>query len=413
MSYKKAVCYYRSGPIERDPGAAFHAKNRMDNVFTEEFGFKIVGDTFEHLTANNCPQAVYGAKMKKLRDRGKFAEYCRSELLLTMSLREVRRRSAFTVVRPAPEASGGTTSETVMMWLKGIPKLVIIGPHGEGLLDNNSTFVIRMLIDRYALVFNTEKEVIEFVREHVEIFRHGREAIRQMIMAIKGVNPYVNDRPKPLYDERLEGKTVLIQGRPGAGKDTQARMLQDLCGFKFFGSGFALRRLSAKFHTLGESLSKGNLAPEIIINYLIAQSLLQLEKFESIVFSGAAKKPGEAKGLFELLGLLGRKLVVIVIDINEDLVRERIILRRNCDSCEMSFCGKEFVERPICPNCNIALSARAENMNEESIKKILAWYKTDVETVIKFFEDMGLVVHVDGHRTKEEIFDDILSILRK
>jgi len=390
------VTCYRSGPIERNPTSAFQTKNQLDGILTEEFGFKIIGDTFEHLNANHCPQAVYGAKMKKLRDQGRFLEYCQIELLLKMSLRSVRRTD-FIVARPSPEASGGTTSEIVMAWLRGVPKLVIIGPHGEGILDNDSTFMIRMLTDYYSLVFNSEKEVIGFIRKHMEAFKKGRSSIRQLIINIKTGNPYVNDCPKPFYEKRFEGRTVIIQGRPGAGKDTQGRMLQDLCGFKFFGSGYELRRLSSKFPILAESLGKGNLAPEVIIKFLFTQSLIKL---------------GEAQALMDVLGLLGRKPLMIVIDISEKLAKERILLRRNCDNCEISFCDEKLAKYPICPECGGELRVRAENTTKKAINKIFNWYKTDVLKVIKYFDNLGLAIYIDGNRGKEEIFEDILEILR-
>ncbi|MBI2635566.1 MAG: nucleoside monophosphate kinase [Parcubacteria group bacterium] len=404
------VTCYRSGPIERDPAAAFHGKNKVDDVL-RELDIKIIGDTFEILKSCGQPQDVYGPKMKKLRDQGSFYDYCKEESLLVKSLKSAREAD-FVISRPAPESTGGTTSETVMTCMRGVPKLVIIGPHCEGILDNDSTFMIRMLTDWYSLVFNSEKDVIDFIRKHIRAFKEGRDSIRWLFKRIKTINPYVNDRQKPLWDDNFEGKTVIIQGRPGAGKDTQGRLLQDLCGFKFFGSGFELRRLSSKFPVMGESLGKGNLAPEIVINYLMTSSLIRLEKFEPIVFTGTPKKIGEAKGLVEILDLLKRKPKIIVIDIDDKLAHERILLRRNCNSCDMSFCSKELVERPICPNCGDRLTARAENMSDEAISKIFKWYKTDVEAVIRFFEKLGLAYHVDGHRNKEEIFNDILEILK-
>ncbi len=405
------VTCYRSGPIERDPASAFHAKNQVDEFLTE-VGFEIIGDTFEHLERMKHPQSVYGVEMKKLRDQGLIWGYSEKELLLVMSFKKAKR-SDFIISRPAPTASGGTTSETVISWLRGIPKLVIIGPHHEGILDNDSTFMIRMLTGRFDLVFDTEKHVIDFIKKHIKVFRQGRNAIRELIINIKKTNPYVNDRPKPLWDDSFEGKTVIIQGRPGAGKDTQGRMLQDLCGFKFFGSGYELRKLSSRFPVLAESLGKGNLAPEVIIKFLFTQNLIRLEKFEPIIFSGTPKKLGEAEALMDVLELLKRKPLMIVIDISEELAKERILLRRSCDNCEIAFCDPELVEHPVCPQCGGPLGTRAENTTKEAIDKIFAWYKTDVEEVIGYFKNIGLAIRIDGNRGKEEIFANILEILKK
>ena len=405
------VTYYRSGPIERDPDASFHTQNQVDEFLIKE-GFEIIGDPFEYLKEKGCPQVEYGVKLKRLRDRGLIYEYSEKELLLIMSLRKVRQ-AAFIISRPSQTASGGTTSETVMSWLKGIPKLVIIGRHHEGLLDNDSTFMLRMLTDRYGLVFDTENDVIDFIRNHIEIFRKGRNAIRELIADIKRADHHINDRPKPLWDEKFEGKTVILYGRPGCGKDTQSRLLQRLCGFKVFGGGLELRQLGVKFPILGHSLSRGNLAPEIIINYLMASKLMKLEQFEPIVFSGSPKKIREARGLMKILTLLNRRPTVIVIEINENLSNQRIALRRNCDSCEVSYCGTKFVENPVCEQCGGPLTARSENMSREAIKKIFGWYETDVKKVIRHFANLGLVTYIGGNRGIYEIFDDIVGILKR
>ena len=404
------VTYYRSGPIERDPDASFHTQNQVDEFLIKE-GFEIIGDPFEYLKEKGCPQVEYGVKLKRLRDRGLIYEYSEKELLLIMSLRKVRQ-AAFIISRPSQTASGGTTSETVMSWLKGIPKLVIIGRHHEGLLDNDSTFMLRMLTDRYGLVFDTENDVIDFIRNHIEIFRKGRNAIRELIADIKRANPHINDRPKPLWDEKFEGKTIIIQGRPGCGKDTQGRMLQRLCGFKFFGSGYELRHLHTGFPNLKENLGTGNLAPSWVIINRITQKLIELEKFEPVVFAGTPKMLLEAELLVSALNDLKRKPIVIVIDIDEELSRKRITLRRNCDSCDISFWGPQFVENSTCEHCGGPLTARNENMNKEAVEKIFGWYETDVKKVIRYFVGLGPVTHIDGNRGKEEIFNDVVEILK-
>ena len=113
----------------------------------------------------------------------------------------------------------------------------------------------------------------------------------------------------------------------------------------------------------------------------------------------------------EILDLLKRKPIVVAIDIDENLAKERILFRRSCDNCEISFCDPKVIENPVCPQCGGSLKVRAENTTKEAVDKIFNWYKTDVEKVINNFENLGLVVHIEGNRSKEEIFADILEIL--
>lgn len=409
MGLEKVRCY-RSGPIEKDSKASFHRMNTLDGPL-RDLGIEIIGDSFECLESRGTSQEVYAKTLKGLRNQGRFCEFSKVEMLLKVSLRSVKR-ATFMIIRPSFEASGGTVSETLQAWLSGIPKLIICGAHGENLLDNNSTFMIRMLTDRFSLVFNTEKDVLDFIRKNFTVFKAGREAVRQLILLIKGENSRINDRPRALAVKEFEGKTAIILGLPGSGKTLQSRMLQDLAGFKYFGSGHELRRLSSKFPMLGESLGRGNLAPEIIINHLLSSSLLRLESFESVVLDGSPKKVGEAKGLRDLLILLKRMPHVFVIEIEESLAIQRMKLRRNCDLCETSFCGPEFVENPICPSCGGVLTIRPENASGEAIKKILDWYKTDVSKVISYFGRLN-TSFIDGNESAVNIFEFILTALKR
>lgn len=408
MTEKQIYCYL-SGPIEKDPTGSFQAKNNFKDSL-QKLGIEIAGNSFEFLKSKNCSQEIYGQKLKQLRNLGKFYEYNQQEILLVMSLRAVRR-SDFMIVRPSAEASGGTTSELTTAWRSGIPKLIIIGAHGENLTNNDSTFVTRIITDKFSLVFNTEKEILNFIKDNMLVFKQGRRAIRELILKIKRCNPYFNDQLKLLYNKQFDGKIIVILGMPGSGKGTQSRLLQNKCGFKYFGSGHELRLLANKFPPLAESLAKGKLAPEIIINQLLSENILKLEKFESIVIDGSPKKLREAEALMELLNLLERKIQIIILDINVVTARERLILRRNCDNCETSFCTEELAKNPTCPQCNATLTIRPENSSEEAIDEIFDWYLTDVNSVINFFKKSVKVSHVDGEQNKEKIFQDILKII--
>lgn len=407
---EKNFCY-RSGPIERYPADSFQKHNILDEALLG-LGVTIIGDTFEILKSRGTSQAEYGSMLKLLRNQGRFYEYGNKELLLIPSLRNVRA-ATFMVVKPSREASGGTVSETVQARLRGIPMLVIIGAHGENLCANDSTFMIRMLTDQWSLVFDTEKDVINFVSRYIATIRLGKRALRNLIFSLKRGNPHINDRPRPLYDQCFNGKTVIVLGMPCSGKSDQTRMLQDRAGFSYFGSGHELRRLGTKIPALQKSLAKGNLAPEMLTNKLLADHLLRLEQFEPIVIDGSPKKLGEAILLVEFLEYVKRTPEVIVLDIPEEAARMRMMLRRNCGACEKSFADAMVKESGVCPLCGGAVSGRPENESRIAAEKMLLWWHTDVKAVIRFFEERYVVTHINGERGKEEVFEDILSVLKK
>lgn len=403
---QKVRCY-RSGPIERDPEGSFHYKNILDDVL-RELGIEIIGDTFKFLENKDIPHDNYAEALKRLRNQGRFYDYNQQELLLVQSLRNARKAD-FMIVRPSAEASGGTTSELARAWLSGVPKFVIAGPRGENLIDNNSTFVIRMLTDSFSLVFKTEKEVVDFIKSHIYVIRGGRRAIREYIQLVKKYQPRANDIEKPTYDESFDGQTVIFLGLLGSGKSDQARQLQDFAGFKYFGSGYELRKLASKMPKLQRSLDQGNLAPEIVVNHLLANFFLKLESFEPAVLDGAPRKLNEAKNLMELLGFLNRKPKVIVLDIDEETARQRTTTRKNCEHCERSFLK---LDGDNCPNCGLALEIRKENVDREAVEKILEWNRTEVQPVIDFFENLGLVTHLDGRQDPKALFIKVIAAIK-
>lgn len=406
----KKIYYYRSGPIEGHPDLAFHSNNILDSNL-QQMGFSFIGDTFQILKNSGIPQEIYGPFLKKIRNQGQFKRYLEEEKLLIPSFQSIKKVD-FVIAKPSSLASGGTASETTIAFFENIPKLVIAGLHGENLVNNDSTFIIRMMTGGPSLIFEREVDIIKFVEKNLATFKKGKNAIKKLILNIKKKDPFVNDFPKPLHHVDFEGKTVILLGRPGCGKGTQAKMLRGLAGFKYIGSGRELRRLGAKIKVLGESLAKGNLAPEIIIHFLLANHLISLEKFEPVVLDGTPRKIGEAKALLELLSLLGRTPQVFVIDIDKELAERRISTRKNCDYCDISFSEEQF-HLTECPECKAKLKIRPENLNKKATNKILKWHESEVVPVIKFFEKKGLVKRIPGNQSREAIFKHILNQLKK
>src|SRR3989338_5369982 len=93
--------------------------------------------------------------------------------------------------------------------------------------------------------------------------------------------------------------TILMLGKTGSGKDTQAELLQEKTNFKIFSSGGRFREIKNQDTVLGnrirEDLDNGYLMPHWLSTFLFEEVLFALKKGEGIIFEGTARKRPEAE----------------------------------------------------------------------------------------------------------------------
>ncbi|KKS26270.1 MAG: Adenylate kinase [Parcubacteria group bacterium GW2011_GWC2_42_6] len=213
---------------------------------------------------------------------------------------------------------------------------------------------------------------------------------------------------------------IIILGRQGCGKGTQAKLLVNKFGLEYIGSGDLLReRLKASDFTgdkLKNRLGEGKLAPTPLIFFLWYSRLQEIKKslgddFGGIIFDGTPRMLTEAQLLDETLEWFewNKNIKVILIDFPREEAFKRIASRRICAQCGHIVIYKEEMNG-ICPDCGGQLIIRDDDQ-PEAINRRLDWFDTEVMPVIKHYEKKGLLVKVNGLRTIEEVQTEILSKL--
>lgn len=214
-------------------------------------------------------------------------------------------------------------------------------------------------------------------------------------------------------------KVIILLGKSGSGKGTQAELLQEKFKLDYVGSGDLLRARAKKSDYTGKNLGKvlngGKLAPTAVILKLWldeAEKLKNKKNLKGFIMDGNPRKILEAYLLDEAFDWYGWNPKVVLVDISNKEAIWRLTKRRICKKCKniLPFVG-EFRKMKKCPECGGQLITRSDD-NISSVKKRLAWFKKEVQPIINYYRKTGRLVKINGEQSIEDVYKDILKAIK-
>ena len=193
---------------------------------------------------------------------------------------------------------------------------------------------------------------------------------------------------------------LIVFGRQGAGKGTQAVRLADHYGIPHISTGDMLRAAAASGSEFGlrvkEVMDSGSLVSDYVMEGVVAERLAQPDAAAGFLLDGYPRTPGQAEYLEGLLAPDGVGLA-INLEVPEDLVVERITGRRVCSACGATYAvGRDpSAASGECARCGGDVVQRPDD-TEDAVRKRLALYATSTEPLLAWFRDRGLLVDVAG-----------------
>lgn len=198
---------------------------------------------------------------------------------------------------------------------------------------------------------------------------------------------------------------IVIMGPPASGKGTQSKKISDKYGIKHISTGSLLRDCvsenNKKSELIGAILSSGNLVPDRLINKILYE---RISKMNDFILDGYPRNLKQAKLLCKKVDLNA----VILVDVEENDLLQRIKNRRVCSNCEQSLNVSQLIDGK-CPYCNSDVEIRNDD-KEEVFRKRFSIYTSENEPIIKFFEKKNLLYRVKGDSI-EEVFENIVKTL--
>ena len=207
---------------------------------------------------------------------------------------------------------------------------------------------------------------------------------------------------------------LVLLGPPGAGKGTQASLLETSRSLVKLSTGDMLRAAVAAGTELGRKagdiMERGQLVPDDLVIGLIAERIDAEKKGDGFILDGFPRTIAQAEALDRLFAERGKKVDrVIVMEVDDEALVERIAGRFAC-----GFCGEGYHDvyklpkvEGICDRCGSVGFVRRKDDNEEVVRARLKAYHAQTEPLIDYYTRQGKVRAVDGMADIETVAREI------
>lgn len=205
---------------------------------------------------------------------------------------------------------------------------------------------------------------------------------------------------------------LILLGAPGSGKGTQAAYIAQKYDLPHISTGDIFRENIKNETPLGLKvkavMDSGNLCPDDLTVELVKDRLGKPDCEKGYLLDGFPRNIVQAQALDEF----STPDLVIDLDVDLNKIERRITGRRSCPKCNGSFHIDFIGQTDVCPDCGAKLITRKDD-NSETVKSRLAVYAKQTEPLVKYYKEQGKLAVVDGNRSIEEVFGEIVKVLSK
>jgi adenylate kinase len=205
-------------------------------------------------------------------------------------------------------------------------------------------------------------------------------------------------------------KIIVLMGAPGAGKGTQARLLQERRGLPQISTGDMFRAMKDARTPLAEEvraiMAAGKLVPDDLTIRVVQERTNREDCRRGYILDGFPRTPAQAAMLEKLAVEQGNKIHAVLVEVPRELLEKRMTGRRSCPVCGEIY--NVYLKPPkvdeVCDlHPGVKLNRRADD-NAETIKTRLATYVQETRPLVEYYERTGRLRRVDGTRDPEAIY---------
>jgi len=206
---------------------------------------------------------------------------------------------------------------------------------------------------------------------------------------------------------------LVLMGLPGAGKGTQAERIVEKYNIPHISTGDMFRAAMKEETELGlqakSFIDKGELVPDEVTIGIVRERLGKNDCQKGFLLDGFPRTVAQADALEGILSELNKQIdYVINIQVNKDILMERLTGRRICKQCGATY---HLVFNPPanegkCDKCGGELYQRADD-NEETVANRLEVNLQQTQPLLDFYNEKGYLRNIDGEQDINKVFNDV------
>lgn len=183
----------------------------------------------------------------------------------------------------------------------------------------------------------------------------------------------------------------ILLGPPGSGKGTQAKKLASSYNAAHISTGEMLRAEIAAGSPLGQKarqyMDRGDLVPDGVILEMIRERLTGLNGGRRFVLDGFPRTTEQADGLRRMLEEMDLSLDrVVLVEVSDEEIHKRL-------------CGRARLE------------GRSDDAHQVVARR-LEVYRNQTAPLVAYYEQLGLLAHVNGEQSIESVFGALQELAR-
>jgi adenylate kinase len=211
-------------------------------------------------------------------------------------------------------------------------------------------------------------------------------------------------------------KIIVLIGAPGAGKGTQARLLQGRLGWPQISTGDIFRALAQTNTPLAEEVraiqQAGRLIPDDVVIRVVEDRTALDDCRGGYVLDGFPRTAAQAEMLEGLAARQSKTLDAIFIDVPQELLEKRMTGRRNCPVCGeiYNIYFKPPQKDNVCDRHPEAQLIQRADDHPDKVRVRLETYARETAPLLEYYGRTGRLHRVDGTQGPEEIYSAIERI---
>lgn len=202
---------------------------------------------------------------------------------------------------------------------------------------------------------------------------------------------------------RTTPAVLILLGPPGAGKGTQARMLEEDFGLVQLSTGDLLRAAVAAGTDAGQQakavMAAGGLVGDDIVLAILRERMTAPDVAQGVILDGFPRTAPQAAALDDLLAETGQRVTsVISLEVDDEAMIARVAGRYSCGACGEGYhdAFKHPAQAGVCDRCGGTAFKRRADDTAETAGARLAAYHAQTAPLIAFYDARGVLARIDA-----------------